>query len=159
MAEVQDEVRKTLVKMKERGMLDLRGVDRHPIQHLVDELYLSAGVVSVLGQMVGELEDVTQFGKDQRDQHVLFRMWSEERDRHARIANMALKAGVAERQVRIAEQQAELVANAIRGVLRELGVEHDPRVPSLVRRYLLQASGGDTASVQEPSGIEEASPL
>lgn len=133
-------VTKEMEKMKERGLLETDGEGLHPLEHLLEELYHSAGVVAVLGRMVGELEDVTQYGEGGRDQHVIYRMWSEERDRHVRFAAMALKAGVQERQIQIAEKQAELIAGAIRNILRELGVDQDPRAPDIVRKQLMMLS-------------------
>lgn len=57
------------------------------------------------------------------------------------IASQLMRAGVAERQVRISELQAAAAGRAISGVLRELG--HDPTDPSVqatLRRHL--TSGG-----------------
>lgn len=128
--------------MRERGLLRSDGENLHPLAHLLNELYLSAGVVHALGQMVGDLEDVTQHGGENsgREEAVLFRIWSEERDRHAQFAMMCVKAGVAERTVMLAEKQAELVASAIRGILLDLGVSQDPRAPQIVRKHLMALS-------------------
>ena len=150
----QAKVERVVMKMRERGLLRSEGEDQHPLVHLLNELYLSAGVVKVLGDMVGDLEDVSQYGGEGkgREAHILYQMWAEERDRHANFAMMALKAGVAERQVRIAEQQAELVASAIRNILRELGVEQDPRAPQIVRKHLMALS---PPSPNSPTPSEE----
>lgn len=45
-------------------------------------------------------------------------------DRRAKVAKMCVDAGVAERQVRLAEGQAHLLATAIKGIIIDLG--HDP---------------------------------
>lgn len=137
----EEQVTNELAKLAEAGILQPAGQGIHPLEHLVNELYLSCGVVQVLGKMVGELTDPTQYSEAGRDQHVLYRMWSEERDRHAKLAAMALKAGVAERQVQIAERQAEMFASAIRNILKELGVDQDPRAPGIVRKQLMLLSG------------------
>jgi len=53
-----------------------------------------------------------------------------ERDRCASFATKAIAAGLAERQVRLAERQAEQVVAVLRGVLARLGV--DPGSPAAV---------------------------
>lgn len=61
-------------------------------------------------------------------------------DRLARYSKMALDAGIAERQVRVAEQAGDELALAIRAILDGLGlsVEQEKRAPDLVRRALQQ---------------------
>jgi hypothetical protein len=44
-------------------------------------------------------------------------MYNEERDRLAKMAKMAIDAGIAERQVQIAEQQGEMIVTIIVQVL------------------------------------------
>lgn len=61
-------------------------------------------------------------------------------DRRARFAKLCIDAGIAERQVRLAEQQGRLIAQAIRGILSELGVADRPEVPAVVRRHLALVS-------------------
>jgi hypothetical protein len=63
----------------------------------------------------------------------LLRTWAE---RYERACKTALEAGVAERQVQIAEKQGELVATAIRAILVDLGVADHPDAMSVVRRHL-----------------------
>lgn len=48
------------------------------------------------------------------------RLFNEERDRLANLAVAALKAGVAERQIQLAEQQGQVVGNVIRQILDAL---------------------------------------
>jgi hypothetical protein len=57
-------------------------------------------------------------------------------DRLVAYSATALKAGVQERQVQIAEQQGQIVAVAIMAILTELGVADRPNVSSIVRRQL-----------------------
>src|SRR2546426_557183 len=40
--------------------------------------------------------------------------------------------------IRIGEGEGRLLAEAVRGILEELGVGKDPRVPTIVRKYLTQ---------------------
>ena len=69
--------------------------------------------------------------------NIWIRVRHEAMDRLVNYSKIALAAGIAERQVRVAEQQGQLLAGAIRGVLEELGVADRPEVPSVVRKHLL----------------------
>lgn len=57
-------------------------------------------------------------------------------DRVVAYSTAALKAGVEERQVAIAEQQGQMMAVAIMAILTELGVAERPEVPGIVRAQL-----------------------
>jgi hypothetical protein len=61
----------------------------------------------------------------------------------ARVCKMALDAGVAERQVRVAEAQGELLASVIKAILTGLGLDKDQqdKAPAIVRRHLLALAG------------------
>jgi hypothetical protein len=59
--------------------------------------------------------------------------WVTER---ARFAKLCIDAGIAERQTKLAETQAQLIAQAIRGILTDLGVADRPEAPAIVRRHL-----------------------
>ncbi len=56
-------------------------------------------------------------------------------DRAAKHAKLALDAGIADRQVRVAEQQGQLMAVALRTILDGLGLTkaQQDRAPQLVR--------------------------
>jgi hypothetical protein len=62
-------------------------------------------------------------------------------DRLVQYSATALKAGVEERRVRVAENVGQALADAIRGVLRDLGVADDPRAPAVVRKHLTLVAG------------------
>jgi hypothetical protein len=68
----------------------------------------------------------------------LAKLEAQERDRCATFATKAVAAGLAERQVRLAEKQGELMAQAIRAILDELGLTAEQRAlaPAVVRRHL-----------------------
>lgn len=74
----------------------------------------------------------------------LVELEAQERDRCARFAKLALDAGIAERQVRLAEQQGALVASAIDRILDALGLSAEQRalVPQVVPRELRAVTGG-----------------
>lgn len=65
-------------------------------------------------------------------------LYDRERKHLVNVAAAALKAGVEERRVRLAEQQGELVAGAIRAILSDLGLsaEQEARVVEVVPRHL-----------------------
>lgn len=52
----------------------------------------------------------------------------------------ALRAGIDERQVRLAERQGEQMAEILRGVLADLGVLDHPEAATVVRRHLALAA-------------------
>lgn len=75
--------------------------------------------------------------------HVAYAMLSAAQDRLAKYATAALRAGVEERRVKLAEQQGELVAGAIRAILADLQLtaEQSARVPEVVPRHLRLLAG------------------
>jgi hypothetical protein len=62
-------------------------------------------------------------------------------DRLVDYSKVAIAAGIEERRVKLAEQQGALLAQAIRGILAELGVGDRPEVPAVVRRHLTLIAG------------------
>ena len=77
-------------------------------------------------------------------------IWIEVRRRAMRdlvdFSKAAIAAGIAERTVRIAEQQAQLMATAVRGILTDLGVADRPDAPAVVRRPLTLLAGAASAA-------------
>lgn len=71
-------------------------------------------------------------------------VYQRERKHLARTCKMALDAGVAERAVRLAEDQGRLLANALQAILRDLklSAEQEAEAPGIVRKHLM-AVGGD----------------
>jgi hypothetical protein len=75
-------------------------------------------------------------------------IWLDLYDRERRhllaVCAAAIKAGVEERRVRLAEQQGELVAGAIRAILADLRLtaEQQARVAEVVPRHLRVLAGG-----------------
>lgn len=66
--------------------------------------------------------------------------WS---DRLVRICAEAIKAGIAERQVKLAEAQGELVVGVIRKILADLNLsaEQESLIPQVVPRHLRAVAG------------------
>jgi hypothetical protein len=73
--------------------------------------------------------------------HVWIRVRRQAMDRLVSYSCAALKAGLEERQVKIAERQGVLLAQAVQGILRELGVAELPQAAGIVRKHLMLASG------------------
>lgn len=78
--------------------------------------------------------------------HIWFKARDEALDRAVHYSKVAIAAGIAERQVRVAEQQGEMFATAIRRILTELGVADHPQAPKVVRRELTVLAGGVPAA-------------
>lgn len=121
-----------------------------PTEALLTVLYLSAGHLSFIRDELAAREDKTTF-----DAQVLLRMWDDERDRVARIAKAALDAGVAERQITLAERYAEDMARLLRAVFYdpELGltVTQRAQLPDVLRRHLLAMDGEQAALPAAPA--------
>lgn len=74
--------------------------------------------------------------------NVWWRQHSEVMDRCAKYCQIALTAGVAERQIRLAERQGELLADGITWLLRELGHDGDEQALHAAHRMLTCLDGG-----------------
>jgi hypothetical protein len=121
-------------------MLGRAGEDQTPAEHLLDELYRSAALVEVYGGLVAKL-DSREAQIDRADQpamadglltpvrgprgavhaevHPFVGLWERERERHARIAKLAIDAGVAEATVRLAERTSGIIVAAFTAALAD----------------------------------------
>lgn len=128
-----------------------------PLGELLGELSRTSGHVAWLSALVAQLDHDDETGKSElRQWHasgegghwepsVWLRLYGEERDRLIKVAKTCLDAGVAERQVRIAEQQGELVAGLLRRVLEGVGVDPSSELArQVVRRELTTLAGVTT---------------
>lgn len=77
--------------------------------------------------------------------HIWVREHQKALDQLARLAKTAIDAGVAERQVRLLEQNAGELATWLSPLLTELGVMGDKRTPAIVRKHLVLLEGGKAA--------------
>ena len=82
------------------------------------------------GEDWGETEEATP--------NIFLKLYQQERSHLVKVCGEAIRAGIEERRVRLAEQQGELVASAIRKILDDLGLtpEQQAMVPSIVPRHL-----------------------
>ena len=85
---------------------------------------------------VGSGEDATPV-KTGEYIRAITQLESQERDRAANFATKAVAAGLAERQVRMAERQAEMAAAFVNAVLDELGVGGTPQAHAAIQRHLI----------------------
>jgi hypothetical protein len=137
-------------------------IDIDPGKALLDEIHWTAGHVAWLRGKVQELEDRDLvWGQTQTDQgigpqgpvdtttekagpNVWYTMYLTEREHLARVCALALKAGIEERKIKLAEDQGLLVADVIRRILGALGLtpEQQQLVPVIVPRELRALAGG-----------------
>lgn len=90
----------------------------------LERVFATGGV----GALIGTKKGVDKLGRvfDEAEAiRGLALLEAEERDRLARLCKLALDAGIAERQVRIAESQGALVAGVVRSILGDLGLTAD----------------------------------
>lgn len=119
-----------------------------PYEGMLEVVRYGWAWLRMLEARVGELKDgagelwVEDHAGDARP-HVLVAMVAEARREHRRNCESAIRAGIAERMVSLAEDQADSMALLIRAVLTELGHElEDPEVAQVVRRHLRALPGG-----------------
>lgn len=132
-----------------------------PQSALLEEVHRTAGHVAYLGQVVADLEraDLKQLDTSERfdKPSVWVEMYQAERKHLVRVAAAAIGAGIAERQVRIAEEQGRMLAAVVHNVATDLiaaltaeGVSVDllvriqrDQLPDIARRRLLEGAGAE----------------
>jgi hypothetical protein len=129
-----------------------------PKAALIGELERTQGHVTFLELKVNELEEEQMVGevgasgedlktglvhKAEAKANIWINMYQAERKHLEDIAKACIAAGIEERRVRLAEQQGELIASAITGVLDELvpGWKDRKDAPAIVRKHLTLVSG------------------
>lgn len=109
----------------------------------LDRVFTTGGVAALVGQTYADTKngDLYATGEAIRG---LAQLEAAERDRCANFAAKAIAAGLAERHVRLAEQQGALIAEVLRAVLDdpELGLTPEQRraMPHVARRHLAVVS-------------------
>ena len=73
---------------------------------------------------------------------VWYELYTRERTHLIKVCDAAIRAGVEERRVRLAEQQGDLLALAIRQILEAFGLADDPRVATIVPGVLREIGAG-----------------
>lgn len=141
-----------------------RKIDTTAVEALLDEVQWTAGHVAWLRDRVRELEDAELAGgehplvwgttrrktggedwgeTEEATPNVWLRLYQTERAHLVKVCSEAIKAGIEERRVRLAEQQGALVAQVIRAILADLKLtsEQQERVPDVVPRHLRALAG------------------
>lgn len=127
-----------------------------PEQALLDEVHRTAGHVAWLRERIADLDpDALTWGLTKREKvgaseftgtnsveaaavHVWLELYLRERRHLVDVCAKAITAGIAERQVRLAEAQGQLMAQALIAILDGLALTEEQRekVPELVDRHL-----------------------
>lgn len=139
--------------------------DIHPAEALLELVQYQAGIVDYWRARVEDVTDedlewgVTQHREGSGPEgpidvttkeagpHIAYRLLTEAQDKLAAYAAAALKAGIEERRVKIAEAQGAAVAGAIRAILDALNLTPEqaelvPRVVPEQLRLLTSSEGG-----------------
>lgn len=123
-------------------------MDVDPLDALLWCVRIAAGEIAYCSAQIGELKkptESTMFGKK-------LDMWIEVRQvavaQLAKYSKMALDAGVAERQVQLAERYGEMLAELIGGILGELKLTkaQKQKAPEIVGRHLRLIEGDAKAA-------------
>ena len=108
--------------------------ERAAVQVARDDLrkiFASGGVAALIGNTYSDAKDGGIYATGEAIRG-LAKLEAEERARCADMAAKAVKAGLAERQVRLAEQQAEIVLKAIDAALEVVGIPAAERGPAKI---------------------------
>jgi hypothetical protein len=127
-----------VAEAKQRMVRMGKPIPVEPHEALLAMLHLASGHVAWLQEEIAGFERLA--GDEAR---LLTTLYGEERDRVARIAKAALEAGVAERQVRLAEGYGTALAELLRGLFDDpelaLSRRQRDRLPDILRRHLRPA--------------------
>lgn len=151
-----------IAEERARGLMATYGrkIDTTATEALLDEVQWTAGHVAWLRERVQEIESAAA-GADGNDPlvwgvtreksggqdfgtteeaapNIWLRLYQTERAHLVKVCSEAIKAGIEERRIKLAEKQGELVAHAIRAILADLGLsaEQQAKVPDIVPRHL-----------------------
>lgn len=129
-----------------------RKIETTPTDALLEEVQWTAGHVAWLRERVGELEQnemvwnktrAKEGGHDsgiteEAAPHMWLKLYQQERAHLVKVCGEAIRCGIEERRVRLAESQGVLVAQMIRAILGDLDLspEQAARVPEVVPRHL-----------------------
>ena len=113
--------------------------DVEPHVALLEEIARTAGHVDWLGAKVRGEEDLGEKSFE-------LRLYKSERHHLVDVCKAAITCGIAERQVKIAEAQGQLIVRVLDGVLEAIGVDReDETVRKEVSRQLRLVSGEEAA--------------
>lgn len=125
-----------------------------PHEALLQELARTAGHVAWLGNVVRNLEEdelvgpvgsegpTNEFGGEahpKAERSIWITLYQDERKHMTDVAKACIAAGIEERRVRLAEQQGQVIATVIKGIVKDLGVADHPQLGAIVRKHLTEA--------------------
>lgn len=136
-----------------------RKIETTATEALLDEVQWTAGHVAWLRERVQEIEAGADPGSEnalvwgvtkkktggedygtteEAVPNIWLRLYQQERAHLVKVCSEAIRAGIEERHIRLAEQQGQLVAQKIRAILDDLHLtpEQAARVPEVVPRHL-----------------------
>lgn len=125
-----------------------------PHEALIFELERTAGWVAFLNEQVQGIEKIGHMrqlkggGKDgipEEVPHIWIQMLKDERSHLLNVAKTCIAVGIEERRVKLAEQQGELLADFVRGLLEDLKIPITDEVRKVVRNRLTLIQGGRAA--------------
>lgn len=143
-----------LVERRMREQMQTYGapLEVSPADALLSVVHRTAGHVKWLADCIAELDpEVLTWGVTQTksggqdagtteaaEPHVLLKLYQQERDRLIKASAEAIRCGIEERRVKLAESQGALVAGVIRAILGDLGLtaEQQAMVSEVVPRRL-----------------------
>jgi hypothetical protein len=160
------QLKAALKEANERAQFFGKQVAVDPHTALLDEISRTASVVRFLNDKMQEFRDMG-WTDDMIMAQKTFQsgikpsVWMElfqiERDHLVRTCVAAIKAGVAERKVQIAERQGQLIASMMFSFIHdlELGLTPDQlmRSPQLIRKHLMALPMQAAESNIDPSGV------
>lgn len=138
-------------------------IDINPHDAIMTELRRSAGTVAWFEERIKEIGNDEENGGEQAALQQFTKMgvmpsnwmvlYQWERKHMVDVASLAIKAGVAERQVRLAEQHGQLLALAISNFLRAPELALTPQqqgmAPQIMSKILLSLPMGSGTDAQE----------
>lgn len=143
--QVRSAAKERLRQQLAREQVAMLGLRREvdPQTALLEEVWRAAGHVAWLGQRVQRLTEA-----DVESDTTWVPLYQDERDRLARVAKAAIDAGIAERSVGLAEDQAQRLAQVISAVLTDLGHDlDDPKVRQVVGLQLVEGGAREYNSI------------
>lgn len=161
------QVKDALKVATERAMFFGQMVDTDPHAALLHEINRTASVVEWLHNKMLEFREQGMTDSDIMQQRTLqdgykpsvwMNLFQTERDHLVKTCVAAIKAGVAEKKVQIAERQGQLIASMMFAFIhdRELGLDTEQvvRAPAIIRKHLLSLPSMSEHEAQiDPEGI------
>lgn len=151
---------------KERASFWGTQVNIDPHTALLDEIARTSSIVKWLNNLMMEFREKGMTDVDIMSQRtfqqgfrpsVWMELYQQERDHLVRTCVAAIKAGVAERKVQIAERQGQLIATMMFSFIHdlELGLTPDQIInaPKLIRKHLLSLPMQAAEGQIDPSGV------